>query len=163
MTNFIRNLAKSVSSEHPRRLRLSSIVSPLLPLSESNLCLSLHFSQISQNFWEFLSFSQISQGLHIAKFLEKYFSFFLKFLTFLKISQISQISQNFFFTKFLYFHEISQFFSNFSLFHELPEKLKENYYQTFCIKHYCSLLLMTEIDIYFINSTKKVWHLRQLG
>jgi hypothetical protein len=45
MTNFIRNLAKSVSSEHHRRLRLSSIVSPLLPLSESNLCLSLVYCQ----------------------------------------------------------------------------------------------------------------------
>ena len=102
--------------------------------------------------------------VHIEKFLEKYFSFFSKFLTFLKISQISQISQNFSnFSKFLEnfsnfskFLRISQFFSNFSLFHEFPEKLKENYYQTFCIKHNCSLLLMTKIDIYFINSTKKV-------
>ena len=105
--------------------------------------------------------------VHIEKFLEIFsqnishfsqnFSLFSKFLKFLKFLKISQISQNFSnFSNFSKFLRISQFFSNFSLFHEFPEKFKENYYQTFCIKHNCSLLLMTKIDIYFINSTKKV-------
>ena len=102
----------------------------------------------SRNFWK--NISHFSQNFSL-------FSKFLKFLKFLKISQISKISQNFSnFSNFSKFLRISQFFSNFSLFHEFPEKLKENYYQTFCIKHNCSLLLMTKIDIYFINSTKKV-------
>ena len=112
----------------------------------------------SRNFWK--NISHFSQNFSL-------FSKFLKFLKFLIISQISQnfsnfseflrISQNFSnFSNFSKFLRISQFFSNFSLFHEFPEKLKENYYQTFCIKHNCSLLLMTKIDIYFINSTKKV-------
>jgi hypothetical protein len=111
------------------------------------LFLGAHREISGKIFLIFLKISHFSQNFSL-------FSKFLKFLKFLKISQISQNFSNF--SNFSKFLRISQFFSNFSLYHEFPEKFKENYYQTFCIKHNCSLLLMTKIDIYFINSTKKV-------